>query len=254
MVMGLPIHPLVVHFSVVLVPLAFVALLAVVAVKSWRARYAHLAVTTAVAAAIFSVIARFSGGALAAMAGGAPSDHAYWGNLLMYASLVSAALSLVWFAVARKQDEEASTLGTILGWLAVVAAGATMALAMLAGHTGAESVWGSLGTDSNAGEATPAATADEAASAGASSPSEAGAVAALTMTEVASHNTAESCYAVVKDSVYDLTEWISKHPGGAGAIEGMCGTDATAAFEGKHGGSEDIAKTLEKFKIASLQK
>lgn len=105
MVMGLPLHPLVVHFAVVLVPLAFVSLLAVVTVKCWRERYAHLALILTVAAAVFAVIARFSGGQFASTAGGVPSGHAFWGNLLMYAALATAALALLWFFMLRKEQD-----------------------------------------------------------------------------------------------------------------------------------------------------
>lgn len=256
MIMGLPLHPLVVHFAVVLVPLAFVALLAVAAVKRWRERYAHLALVLTVAAALFAVIARFSGGQLASMAGGVPSGHAFWGNLLMYAALATAALALLWFFMIRKEKD--APANTVLGWLSVAAAGVAMVMTMLAGHTGAESVWGTLNTAVNNGEATateaPATTADAPASSAGAPSAAAGAAVSLTMDEVASHNTAESCYAVVEDTVYDLTGWIAKHPGGAGAIEKLCGTDATEAFGGVHGGNEKAEHALEQFAVGTLAK
>lgn len=263
MIMGLPLHPLVVHFAVVLVPLAFVSLLAVVAVKRWRERYSHLALILTVAAALFAVIARFSGGQLASMAGGVPSGHAFWGNLLMYAALATAALALLWFFMIRKEQDAAAN--TVLGWLSVAAAGVAMVMTMLAGHTGAESVWGTLNTAANNGEATateapatateaPATTVDAPASSADVPSSAAGAAVSLTMDEVASHNTAESCYAVVEGTVYDLTDWIAKHPGGAGAIEKLCGTDATEAFAGVHGGNEKAEYALEQFAVGTLAK
>lgn len=36
----------------------------------------------------------------------------------------------------------------------------------------------------------------------------------FTMAQVQAHNSASSCYSVVNGSVYDLTNWIDRHPGG----------------------------------------
>ena len=74
----------------------------------------------------------------------------------------------------------------------------------------------------------------------------------FTMTEVASHNSASSCYTAVNGSVYDVTNWINQHPGGAGAILSMCGKDSTSAFEGQHGGQRRPESELASFKIGTL--
>lgn len=74
------------------------------------------------------------------------------------------------------------------------------------------------------------------------------------MSEVERHDTEESCWAVVNDSVYDLTEWIGGHPGGEKAILSLCGTDATVVFEGQHGGDAMPEAALANFKIGTLKK
>lgn len=74
----------------------------------------------------------------------------------------------------------------------------------------------------------------------------------FTMAEVAQNNTASRCYSVVDGSVYDLTEWIQKHPGGSGAITRMCGVDGSAGFNRKHGGQANPEATLEQYKIGVL--
>lgn len=51
-----------------------------------------------------------------------------------------------------------------------------------------------------------------------------------TMAEVATANSAENCLSVINSKVYNLTEWIKKHPGGQKAILGICGKDGTEAF------------------------
>lgn len=76
----------------------------------------------------------------------------------------------------------------------------------------------------------------------------------FTLVEVAKHNTDSSCYTVVNGSVYDVTSWISQHPGGKQAIIGMCGVDASSAFNGQHGGQARPESELASFKIGALIK
>src|SRR5947199_6924902 len=61
---GLPLHPLVVHATVVLVPLAVLGSLVIVLWPAGRRRYGSLVVVTAVVATVCTVIAEQSGEAL----------------------------------------------------------------------------------------------------------------------------------------------------------------------------------------------
>lgn len=74
------------------------------------------------------------------------------------------------------------------------------------------------------------------------------------MTEVATHNSKTSCWTTINGNVYDVTAWISKHPGGAGAILSICGKDGSAAFSGQHGGKAGPEAELAGFIIGSLKK
>jgi cytochrome b involved in lipid metabolism len=74
----------------------------------------------------------------------------------------------------------------------------------------------------------------------------------FTAAQVALHNSAASCYTIVRGSVYDLTEWIGRHPGGKSAILRMCGKDATQDFEGQHGGQRRPESELAGFEIGVL--
>jgi len=76
----------------------------------------------------------------------------------------------------------------------------------------------------------------------------------FTLVDVAAHATVASCYSAVNGNVYDLTSWISKHPGGDRAILGICGKDGTSAFTGKHGGQEKPEAALKYFLIGTLAK
>lgn len=74
-----------------------------------------------------------------------------------------------------------------------------------------------------------------------------------TIDEVAKHADKSDCWSVVDGKVYDLTNWISKHPGGAGNILKICGIDGTKAFESQHEGNGKVADTLAEFYLADLQ-
>lgn len=79
-------------------------------------------------------------------------------------------------------------------------------------------------------------------------------VKTFTMAEVALHADTTSCYSVINGSVYDLTTWIPKHPGGERAIKGICGKDGSDGFNRKHGGKPQQESTLALFKIGTLVK
>jgi len=77
-------------------------------------------------------------------------------------------------------------------------------------------------------------------------------VKTYTSAQIASHNSGSSCWGVVSKSVYDLTSYVSSHPGGASAISALCGKDATAAFSGQHGGQSSPTNVLASFKLGTL--
>ncbi|CAH0056133.1 unnamed protein product, partial [Clonostachys solani] len=56
-------------------------------------------------------------------------------------------------------------------------------------------------------------------------------------TEVAKHNTKDSCWVVISGIVYDVTQLIDQHPGGANAILALAGKDATEDFDLFHSSS-----------------
>jgi cytochrome b involved in lipid metabolism len=76
--------------------------------------------------------------------------------------------------------------------------------------------------------------------------------ASYVIADVAAHGTAADCWSVVNGAVYNLTAWVTQHPGGSGVIEAMCGIDASAAYNGKHGASASIQASLDTMKIGTL--
>ena len=75
-----------------------------------------------------------------------------------------------------------------------------------------------------------------------------------TMEKIAEHKDASSCWTTIDGNVYDLTAWISQHPGGKDAILFICGKDGADAFHGQHGMDQREADILATFKIGTLAK
>lgn len=75
----------------------------------------------------------------------------------------------------------------------------------------------------------------------------------FTMADIEVANTPDKCYTVISGSVYNLTAWIEKHPGGDKNILKLCGKDGTSAYTGQHGGQPQPEQTLASFKIGTLK-
>jgi len=72
-----------------------------------------------------------------------------------------------------------------------------------------------------------------------------------TTKEVALHNKEQDLWIIIHGNVYDITSFLSEHPGGEEVLMGLGGQDATECFESV--GHSDEAKQLrEKFKIGEV--
>jgi len=78
--------------------------------------------------------------------------------------------------------------------------------------------------------------------------------AGYTMEKVRENNSASSCWSIISGNVYDLTKWISSHPGGRSAITGICGRDGTSSFNGRHRGDGGPASVLTGYLLGPLAK
>jgi cytochrome b involved in lipid metabolism len=76
--------------------------------------------------------------------------------------------------------------------------------------------------------------------------------ASYTLAEVAENNSRSSCWTVISGFVYNLTEYIKRHPGGESAIAQICGVDGTSIFNNMHGGASTQAAILATYKIGVL--
>ncbi len=76
--------------------------------------------------------------------------------------------------------------------------------------------------------------------------------AGYTMADVKKANTRAKCWSAIDGNVYDLTAWISSHPGGAAAITFLCGTDGSNAYKAQHEGQRSPANRLAQYLLGPL--
>lgn len=66
------------------------------------------------------------------------------------------------------------------------------------------------------------------------------------------HNTANDCWLIIQNSVYNLTQFIKQHPGGSDVLLARAGEDATSYFITKHGQNKSVINRLSVYKIGEL--
>jgi uncharacterized membrane protein len=226
---GLPVHALVVHFAVVVLPVSATALIAMIYMPKIKSKYSFITVVGVVLGSAAVLVAKQSGEALAEKLGW-PTEHADYGTYLTVAAFILMCLSLLWYRSAKGRR---SRVVTPLGHVTVLAAIAVLVLTFLTGHTGAQAVW--------EGKLTPQKITSTAAS-----------ETTYSAADVKKHATASSCWSAIDGNVYDLTKWISQHPGGQSTIKGLCGIDGSAMFNNQHSGEGRPVSTLINYKIGKF--
>ena len=248
---GLPVHVLIAHAVVVLLPLAVLTLILVITIPKLRSHYRYPAVGLAIAGAISAIIAEQSGEALEARVGSA-GQHSEWGEMLPPVAVALAVLSVIWLIVTRMSSSRGKVLVAIIGGVIIVLGIIAVVISVQAGHSGSEETWSeriedtdSAVTDMESEPEMMPVEPDGGTGAGGGSD-------VFGLETVALNNTEESCWAIIDDNVYDLTDWISSHPGGSSRIIGLCGTDGTSQFQGQHGGSSSAQGTLERYLLGAV--
>lgn len=236
---GLPVHPLVVHFAVVILPLAATALIALIYMPKLKSQYSFITTIAVVLGSAAVLVAKQSGEALSEQIG-TPVEHADYASLLTFTAFVFMVLTLIWY---RSSKGRKSRVVTPLGHTTVLAAIAVLVLTFLTGHTGAQAVWkGKL----------PSATATAKATATPKATATSKVADTYNLADLKKHATASSCWSAINGNVYDLTKWINRHPGGASVIKGICGRDGTAGYNGQHRGASRPANELAAYKIGKF--
>ncbi len=153
---GIPLHPLVVHAAVVLVPLAAVFAIAYAVLPSRRWQTRTPAAVLAVTAAVAVWLASATGDSLKEKLNENTSliqTHEHYAGLLQASMWVLAALvAVAWWSLPHHNplpDKDhrrgVTTLAKPLVILLPVAAVVTLVLVVLTGDAGARAVWGSNG-------------------------------------------------------------------------------------------------------------
>lgn len=143
MLAGLPLHPLLVHSAVVLVPLVAVGALVMSYLPSFSRRHGKLILTLALIAQVSVFLAKVSGEAFAEILNKNVENHAELGEIAPLVTLPMVALIyLRW-----RMDRSGSTFGSVLirrlTSVALIAASlVSLVVIVLVGHSGASSVWG----------------------------------------------------------------------------------------------------------------
>lgn len=73
----------------------------------------------------------------------------------------------------------------------------------------------------------------------------------ISLVDVSTHNQANDCWLAVDGGVYDVTEFVTKHPGGDKILNG-CGKDATVMFASIKKHEPNAVALLPNFKIGTL--
>ena len=262
---GLPVHPLVVHAAVVLVPLTALGLLAMAIWPRFSGRYGWVVAVSGLLATGSSFASKESGEVLEGRVGEPGFDHAELGDLMpIFAGVMLVAVIALWLIDRRAPaDGPAPRRGLRI---AVAVVGVLIALGNLVwvykvGDSGAKSVWSGrvttagVGADSGDGDdAGEGSDEDQALAATATPTSTSGPAASTTLAlaDLAAHDSTADCWVAIDGGVYDLTSYIDQHPGGAQRILDLCGADGTAAFSGEHGSQRKPAAVLAGAEIGVL--
>ncbi len=256
LITGLPVHILVNHVVVVIVPLAVITVILAVAFPRLRQSYRYPAVGLVIIGALSAIVAEQSGEALEARVGVA-EEHSEWGEMLPPVAVALAVLSAIWLIFSYMSSSRGKILAAVIGGVVIVVGIVAVVITVLAGHSGAVATWGDRVSETDTAVVEPA---DEAAMPEAPAeemqaeqePAASADTSVLSLETVALNDSEDSCWAVINGNVYDLTDWISSHPGGASRILGLCGKDGTSQFEGQHRGSGSAEGALEGYLLGSI--
>jgi uncharacterized membrane protein len=151
-IFGIPIHPLIVHATVVAVPAAAIAVLLYAVWPRFRAWSGWGPLALAVVAVVLAPLSTSSGESLEHRVGESSlvREHAELGDMLIWWVVPLAVLAAVLYWWHRGRHEAGSSKGLALAVavLPVIVAAGTLVQVVLIGHSGAESAWSDVGSSS----------------------------------------------------------------------------------------------------------
>jgi glucan phosphoethanolaminetransferase (alkaline phosphatase superfamily) len=156
-IFGLPVHPLIVHATVVFVPTAALLLLLSALVPRFRRWAGPLTPAVALVALVLVPMTTSSGENLESQVGANPliQQHSEYADMLLPWMISVAVLAVaVWWYDRRTRGSlqgprTPKALGAVLAGLAVIAFAGTTIQIVLIGHSGAEAAWHGVANQSS---------------------------------------------------------------------------------------------------------
>jgi len=140
---GLPLHPLVIHASIVLIPLVAISGLVMSYLPSFSRRYGKVTLVIAIVAQLSLFLAKVTGEAFQEILDKDMGNHAELGEIAPFVTLPMVALIYLRWRLDRSGATVGSAWARRLTSIALIVASlASIAVIVLVGHSGAESVWG----------------------------------------------------------------------------------------------------------------
>jgi hypothetical protein len=216
----LPLHPLVVHSTVVLLPIASLFIL----IKMWsRISIPRPFILTLLAIGLLSaVLSNKSGEALSILVG-YPSEHAAAGERVG----IVAALTFILFVVFGRFKNLFTKIITSLSALALVFA------TYQAGHTGAESVWKFQLESAKE----PISLSNE---------------QKFERSAISSKNLKSECWTIIDEKVYDLTQFFFRYPGETEDLLQLCGIDGSETYSQQLEGNKFPRSALTRYQVGRI--
>lgn len=148
-ILGIPLHPLVVHAVVVFVPLAVLGTIVFAVVPRWRRAYGWLVVAASLVALVTVPLATRTGRRLRDdLELGGPvldiiQDHEQMGDRVIWAVAPMFVLNVVAMLLVRAGRP--TKVVTVVAALSSIAAIVALILVVLTGHLGSKAVWNPAG-------------------------------------------------------------------------------------------------------------
>ncbi|KAK6204510.1 FMN-dependent dehydrogenase-domain-containing protein [Scheffersomyces amazonensis] len=76
----------------------------------------------------------------------------------------------------------------------------------------------------------------------------------ISLEEIKKHNTKKDCWVIIHGKVYDVSDFVDEHPGGAAVIVKFAGKDATKAFDPIHPGDTLTKYLAPKYHLGDAEK
>jgi uncharacterized membrane protein len=217
----LPLHPLVIHLTIVLIPL--VALFIILSTWS-KLRIRRVIILFLLFLSLASaIIANRTGEALSLLVG-YPVSHAEAGERVVIAAAI---LFLGYFLIGRRRDLVSKIIITAISL-------ATLPIIYFAGHSGAELVW-KFKYESGLESISLAPNSK------------------VSVEQVREKNVDSSCWTIIDGKVYDLTTFFFKYPGERSDVTPLCGIDGSDLYRGELEGNKFPREILKLYQIGKIQ-